>query len=112
MATIHPPADDFFLAKVRLEAATGQDFSDAVTIPPPDGMMECSLQFVKWLAVKNPQARSEEFLTPDRKALRWDRVIIAGASHGSTTAARFAKHQRVDRVVMFSGPRDQSRDPK
>ena len=48
-----------------------------------------------------------DFLTDDQKALRWDRVIIAGSSHGSTTAARFAKHQRVDRVVMFCGPRDQ-----
>jgi hypothetical protein len=34
-------------------------------------------------------------------------VIIAGSSHGSTTAARFAKHQKVGRVVMFCGPRDQ-----
>ena len=32
---------------------------------------------------------------------------MAGISHGSTTAARFAIHQKVDRVVMFSGPRDQ-----
>jgi hypothetical protein len=32
---------------------------------------------------------------------------MAGASHGSTTAARFAKHQQVARVVMFCGPRDQ-----
>jgi hypothetical protein len=34
-------------------------------------------------------------------------VIIAGSSHGSTTAARFAKHQQVSRVVTFCGPRDQ-----
>lgn len=102
-----PPADDLFLSKIRLEAATGQDFSPIVTIPQPDGMMERSLQFVKWLAKKNPQARWDGFLTPDGTALRWDRVIVAGASHGSTTAARFAKHQKVDRVVMFSGPRDQ-----
>jgi hypothetical protein len=34
-------------------------------------------------------------------------VIISGSSHGSTTAARFAKQQKVDRVVMFCGPRDQ-----
>jgi hypothetical protein len=32
---------------------------------------------------------------------------MSGSSHGSTTAARFAIHQRVDRVVMFCGPRDQ-----
>lgn len=102
-----PPADDKFLGKIRLEAATGEDFSDAVTIPKPDGMMERALSLVKWLAKENPPGRWEHFLTDDRQGLRWDRVIMAGSSHGSTTAARFAKHQRVDRVVMFCGPRDQ-----
>ena len=102
-----PPPDDLFLGKIRLEAATGQDFSEAVNIPKPDGMMERAFQFVKWLAKENPQGRWELFLSDDRQSLRWDRVIVAGASHGATTAARFAKHQRVDRVVMFCGPRDQ-----
>lgn len=101
------PTDDKFIGKIRLEAATGQDFSDQVDIPGPDGMMERALQFVRWLAKENPQGRWDTFLTADQQGLRWDRVIIAGASHGSTTAARFAKHQRVDRVVMLCGPRDQ-----
>ena len=102
-----PPADDQFLGKIRLEAATGEDFSDAVDIPKPDGMMERALQFVKWLAQENPPGRWDYFLTDNRQGLRWDRGIMAGCSHGATTAARFAKHQRVDRVVMFCGPRDQ-----
>ena len=102
-----PPGDDKFLGKIRLEAATGEDFSDVVDIPKPDGMMERALQLVKWLAKENRPGRWDYFLTRDRHGLRWDRVIVAGASHGSTTAARFAKHQRVDRVVMFCGPRDQ-----
>ena len=34
-------------------------------------------------------------------------MTVAGSSLGSTTAARFAVHQKVDRVVMFCGPRDQ-----
>ncbi len=101
------PADDKLLGKIRLEAATGQDFSDLVTIPKPDGMMERAYQFVKWLAKENPQGRWDHFISADGKGLRWDRVIISGASHGSTTAARFAKHQKVDRVVMLCGPRDQ-----
>ncbi|WP_009958669.1 BPSS1187 family protein [Verrucomicrobium spinosum] len=102
-----PADDDKYLGKIRLEAATGEDFSSAVEIPKPDGMMERSYQFVKWLAKENPQGKWETFLTEDGKGLRWDKVIISGASHGATTAARFAKHQRVDRVVMFCGPRDQ-----
>jgi hypothetical protein len=103
-----PPGDDKYLGKIRLEAATGQDVSEAVTIPQPDGMQERALLFVKWLAKENPQAQWYYFLTDDGSALRWDRVIVAGSSHGSTTAARFAIHQKVDRVVMFCGPRDQT----
>ncbi|MES2464959.1 MAG: hypothetical protein V4671_30710 [Armatimonadota bacterium] len=103
-----PANDDKFLGKIRLEAATGKDFSDVVSIPQPDGMMERAFQLVLWMSKENPQGKWEYFLTDDRKGLRWDRVIMAGASHGSTTATRFAKYQRVDRVVMFCGPRDQT----
>lgn len=102
-----PPGDETFLGRIRLEAATGQDFSEVVSIPRPDGMMERARQFVTWLSKNNPQGQWSYFLTPDGRELRWDRVIIAGSSHGSTTAARFAKHQQVARVVMFCGPRDQ-----
>jgi hypothetical protein len=107
LSKVAPAADDKFLGKIRLEAATGEDFSNAVSIPKPDGMMERAFQLVKWLAQENPQGRWEMFLTADRQGLRWDRVIMSGSSHGSTTAARFAIHQPVDRVVMFCGPRDQ-----
>ena len=99
--------DGTSLGKIRLEAATGEDHSPLVDIPKPDGMQERSLQFVKWLAKENPQGKWEQFLTDDKNDLRWNMVIVSGISHGSTTAARFAKHQKVDRVVMFSGPRDQ-----
>ncbi len=102
-----PPGDDKFLGKIRLEAATGEDFSDVVDIPRPDAIRERAFQFVKWLAKENPQGRWDYFLAENGQELRWERVILAGASHGATTAARFAKHQRVDRVVMFCGPRDQ-----
>ena len=102
-----PGPDDKLLGKIRLEAATGEDFSDLVQIPKPDGMMERAYQFLKWLAKENPQGKWEQFLSADGNGVDWSKVIMAGSSHGSTTAARFAKHQRVDRVVMFCGPRDQ-----
>lgn len=99
--------DGTTLGKIRLEAATGEDFSPWCEIPKPDGMQERALQFVKWLAREHPAGNWQQFLTPDGSGLRWDKVIVAGRSHGSTTAARFAVHQRVDRVVAFCGPRDQ-----
>ncbi len=102
-----PGSDGMLLGKIRLEAATGEDVSDLVSIPKPDGMMERAHQFVKWLAKENPQAHWEQFLAADGNGLDWTKVIICGSSHGSTTSARFAKQVRVDRVVMFCGPRDQ-----
>ena len=99
--------DGTSLGKIRLEAAMGEDFSPLCAIPKPDGMMERAFQFVKFLAKEHPQGRWEQFIAADGAGLRWDKVIMAGSSHGSTTAARFAVHQRVDRVVMFCGPRDQ-----
>ncbi len=99
--------DGTSLGKIRLEAATGEDHSPLVTIPGPDGAAERSRQFVKWLAANHPEGKWEQFLTADRSDLLWEKVILSGISHGSTTAARWAKHQKVARVVMFSGPRDQ-----
>lgn len=104
------PADAYARGRVRLEAATGLDFSKELDLMPPDGVVERARQLLLWLSEKNPQGNWEQFLADDRSRIRWDRVIVAGASHGSTTAARFAKHQRVARVVMLCGPRDQDQD--
>jgi hypothetical protein len=101
------PADPMHLGKIRLEATTGEDFSDLVSIPKPDGMKERAFQFVKWLSTKNPEGKWEQFISENGEEIAWDKVIIAGSSHGATSSARFALHQKVDRVVMFCGPRDQ-----
>lgn len=92
---------------IRLEAATGEDFSKLVDIPQPDGLMERSFQFVKWLAKENPPGKWEYFIDSAGTGLNWEDVIVVGLSHGSTTAARFAQHKKLDRVLCFSGPRDQ-----
>ena len=99
--------DGTSLGKMRLEATTGDDATKLASIEKQDGMAERAFQFVAWLAKEHPVGRREQFLTEDRKGLHWDKVIMAGSSHGATSAARFAVHQRVDRVVMFCGPRDQ-----
>ena len=105
-----PPEDRYTLGKIRLEAATGEDFSDLVSIDRPDGLAERVGQFLGWLEQQDPEGQWGEYLQSDpknSKQVLWDRVILSGASHGATTSARFALHQKVDRVVMFCGPRDQ-----
>jgi hypothetical protein len=94
------------LGRIRLEASTGEDASPLVDIPKPDSMAERARQFLLWLDREHPEGRWGQFLTDDRKDLRWEKVTMAGISHGATTAARFAVHRPVGRVVMLSGPRD------
>jgi hypothetical protein len=94
------------LGDIRLEASIGEDRSDLVSIPQPDSIMERSFQFVKWLSKEHPEGKWKQFLSKDGQGLDWDKVILSGASHGATTSARFAKHQKVDRVVCLCGPRD------
>ncbi|QDT66909.1 BPSS1187 family protein [Calycomorphotria hydatis] len=101
------PVGENCRGNMRLEAATGDDYTDIVDIQKPDGMQERAFQFVKWLAKENPQAKWDYYINESGDGLRWDDVIMAGASHGSTTSARFALHQKVSRVVMLCGPRDQ-----
>jgi hypothetical protein len=101
------PVGETCRGDIRLEAATGQDFSAEVDIPKADGMMERAFRFVKHLSETEPEGNWQQFLSQDGEGLDWEKVIVSGASHGSTTAARFAKHQRVARVVALCGPRDQ-----
>jgi hypothetical protein len=105
-----PPKDRMARGNVRLEAAIGEDVSDQIEIPRPDAMTERVRVMLKSLVKTHPQGRWEQFLTRDGSKVRWEKVIISGASHGATTAARFAKHTKVDRVVMLCGPRDQDQD--
>ena len=104
------PRDGQARGNVRLEAAIGEDVSDEIDIPEPDSAGGRALAFVRWLSEEHPVGRWDQFLTPDGSGILWDKVILSGASHGSTTAARFAQRQAVDRVVMLCGPRDQDQD--
>ncbi|MCM2372388.1 BPSS1187 family protein [Aporhodopirellula aestuarii] len=101
------PVDPECRGNLRLEAATGLDASDEVDIAKPDAMAERAYRFVKWLADEEAEGDWGQFLNADKSDLDWDKVIVAGSSHGSTTASRFAKHQKVARVVALCGPRDQ-----
>lgn len=96
------------IGRIRLEAATGEDHSPLVAIPRPDSLEERAFQFVKALHEEGAPGAWGRFLAADGKGLDWEKVILSGSSHGSTTSARLAIHRRVDRVVMFSGPRDQT----
>lgn len=108
MDKLRKDGDDDHFSGIRLEAATGEDHTKLIDIPKPDGLMERSYQFVKFLDQKHPEGNWKQFLSRDGKGLDWEKVILSGASHGATTSARLAKEIKVARVVMLSGPRDQT----
>lgn len=95
---------------MRLEAATGEDHSDEAAIAPRDSIKGRALALVRHLVKKHPKGNWQQFLNKDQSDLIWEKVILTGASHGSTTASRFAKHTKVARVVALCGPRDQYQD--
>ena len=101
-----PPPDDQHLGRIRLEAAIGEDVSEAISIPKPDSIVGRTQALLRWLQENKPEGNWGQFLDGNGEVL-WEKVILSGASHGSTTSARFALHQKVHRVVMLSGPRDQ-----
>ena len=92
---------------LRLEAATGEDHSPEAAIARRDSIKGRALAFVKHLIRKHPAGNWDQFLNSAKDGLLWEKVILCGASHGSTTAARLAKHTKVARVVALCGPRDQ-----
>jgi len=101
------PVSEDCRGDMRLEAATGEDHSEEAEIMVRDSIKGRALSFVKYLNEVNPEGKWGQFLTPNKDDIIWERVILTGASHGSTTASRLAKHTKVARVVALCGPRDQ-----
>ncbi|MCH1420666.1 MAG: BPSS1187 family protein [Akkermansiaceae bacterium] len=101
------PVSEDCRGDMRLEAATGEDHSEEADIMVRDSIKGRALRFIKYLEKVNPEGRWGQFLTPNKDDIIWERVILTGASHGSTTASRLAKHTKVARVVALCGPRDQ-----
>jgi len=108
MDKLRKDGDANHFSGIRLEAATGEDHSKLIDIPKPDCLIGRAYQFVKHLEKNNPEGNWKQFLARDGRGLDWEKVILSGASHGSTTSARLAKEIKVARVVMLSGPRDQT----
>lgn len=104
------PADTQHLGNIRLEATAGVDASKSVEIAEADSAKGRATRLVQWLVKKHPQGRWEQFLIAGGKELDWTKVVVGGSSHGATSSARFAMHQKVARVVMFCGPRDNTED--
>jgi hypothetical protein len=96
--------DDNCHANLRLEAFEGIDHSPHIEVKPANSIERRVARLLVSLHAAHPAEGWGGYLHGDRPA--WDRIIIAGHSHGASSAGLIGKIRKVDRVVMLSGPFD------
>lgn len=86
----------------RWEALTGEAVSDAVDIARADSAEGRVVTMLKHLQTAHPGGDWGFYLNAD-DTLRFDRIIIAGISHGASSSGLYATRRSFVRVVMHSG---------
>lgn len=91
--------------KVRLEALDGQDHSPKIAVPPQNAIEVRLGKMLQYLAAQHPGEGWESYV--DAAGLpRWEKVIVAGTSHGASAAGRISKVRNLAGAVMSAGPFD------
>lgn len=93
--------------KVRREAFEGRDLSPHITVSRPNSAEGRVARMLAHLDRAQPRAGWGRFL--DGEQPRWNEILVAGHSHGASTAGLVGKIRQVHRVVMLSGPFDNRR---
>jgi len=89
-------------ADTRWEALTGEDVSSVVDISRADSAEGRVLAMLGYLVTNDPGGDWGYYLNGDG-TLRDDKVVMAGISHGATSAGLFGSRRAFHRVVMHSG---------
>ncbi len=97
-------ADENCHKKARLEAFEGIDHSPHIDISRANSAEERIARFIIDLSKSDPDGGWGGFL--DGTKPKWSQIIIAGHSHGASSAGLIGKVRTVNRVVMLSGPYD------
>jgi len=90
--------------KARLEAFEGKDWSPHIQVSRPNSIEGRVVSMLRHLTSAAPAGGWGAFLEGDQP--RWPAIIIAGHSHGSSSAGLIAKVREVKRAVILSGPFD------
>jgi hypothetical protein len=97
-------ADDDCHGKARLEAFEGRDHSPHLVVTRANSIEERVAKLLAFLDHAFPGEGWGAFL--DGSGPRWPAIIVAGHSHGASSAGLIGKVRQVNRVVMLSGPYD------
>lgn len=97
--------------KVRMEVLTGEDLWEPVTVTvTPGNSIDHRLErLLVYLRTEYPNEHWHKFLKQGKPD--WSKIVVGGQSQGAGQAALIARERLVPRVVMLSGPPDQSNGP-
>jgi hypothetical protein len=96
--------DEACHGNLRLEAFEGVDHSPHIEVKPANAIERRVARLLALLHAQHPAEGWGAYLDGDRPA--WSRIVIAGHSHGASSAGLIGKVRQVARVVMLSGPFD------
>jgi hypothetical protein len=94
----------------RWEALVGEDVSDAIVASRADSAEGRVLKMLEHLVTADPTGDWGYYLDSSG-ALRYDRTIIAGISHGAASTGVYAEQRPFTRAVMHSGSWGSPRNP-
>lgn len=95
--------------KVRMEILTGEPLSDLVTVTAGNSIDHRLERLLVHLRSEYPNEHWHKFLKQGKPD--WSKISVGGQSQGAGQAALIARERLVPRVVMLSGPPDQSNAP-
>jgi hypothetical protein len=103
-------ADAGCAEKVRMESLTGAPLSELVTVTEGNSIDHRLTRLLVYLKAQYPNEHWHKFLKHGKPD--WSRIVVSGQSQGAGQAALIARERLVSRVVMLSGPPDQSNAPR
>jgi hypothetical protein len=92
--------------KVRKEILTGEALSGVVTVTEGNSIDHRLERLLVYLKKEYPNEQWHKFLKEGKPD--WSKIAVGGQSQGAGEAALIARERLVPRVVMLSGPPDQS----
>ena len=94
---------------VRMESLTGEPLSDLVMVTEGNSIDHRLERLLVYLKAQYPNEHWNKFLKQGKPD--WSKIAVGGQSQGAGQAALIARERLVPRVVMLSGPPDQSNAP-
>lgn len=88
----------------RQEIVFGTSVSDKTVVDSANSIYNRFYQLLVYLNKNDPGGEWGQYLSGNR--IKWNNVIVTGHSQGAGHAAYLAKHFKVARAVMLSGPQD------